>query len=335
MFALKKTEIIQKILGERHLPTDASGEAYAPANIALCKYWGKRDPELNLPVNGSLSISLQERGTQVSIAPAELDTLLINDEMLAADDPKHVRLFDFIDLFRVDSAPALRIDTRSTIPIAAGLASSASAFAAVVMALDRAGGWNLFARHLSILARMGSGSASRSIYHGFVEWHPGVLENGMDCFAESLYIQWPELRVGLLVLNTDTKKVASREGMNRTVRESVLYQRWPDTVSRDLPEIRAAVQERDFTRLGAAAESNACSMHATMLGCRPPLLYWLPETVETLHRVWGLRNDGVSAYATMDAGPNVKVLFLESEESVLREAFPLLDVIQPFAPVEG
>jgi diphosphomevalonate decarboxylase len=160
---LKKAEVIQKILGDRVLPDDASGASFAPANIALCKYWGKRDPEINLPVNGSLSISLHDKGTQVNITPAEFDGLSINDEMLAADDPKHVRMFDFIDLFRQDSAPTLHIATQSNIPIAAGLASSASAFAAVVMALDRAGGWDLFARQLSILARMGSGSACRSI----------------------------------------------------------------------------------------------------------------------------------------------------------------------------
>ncbi|MFT5121635.1 MAG: diphosphomevalonate decarboxylase [Kiritimatiellia bacterium] len=330
---MKKAEVIQKILGDRVLPDDASGASFAPANIALCKYWGKRDPEINLPVNGSLSISLHDKGTQVNITPAEFDGLSINDEMLAADDPKHVRMFDFIDLFRQDSAPTLHIATQSNIPIAAGLASSASAFAAVVMALDRAGGWDLFARQLSILARMGSGSACRSIYHGFVEWHPGSQGHGMDCFAELLPEQWPEFRVGLLALSTAAKKVGSREGMNRTVRESVLYQSWPAVADQDLGEIRAAIQARDFPRLGMAAESNACSMHATMLGCRPPLLYWLPETVETLHRVWGLRDEGVSVYATMDAGPNVKLLFLEEEASAVQEAFPEMEVTRPFAPL--
>ena len=118
--------------------------------------------------------------------------------------------------------------------------------------------------------------------------------------------------------------------MNRTRDESVLYQSWPVKVAADLAGIRRAIQERDFAALGALAESNAMSMHATMLGCQPPLLYWIPSTVAALHKVWELREGGLPVYVTMDAGPNVKLLFLKADTDTLRFHFPDLNVVAPF-----
>ncbi|MEM7295796.1 MAG: diphosphomevalonate decarboxylase, partial [Pseudomonadota bacterium] len=157
----------------RTLPTPVAAEVFAPSNIALSKYWGKRDFGLNLPLNSSVSISLGRLGTLTRVAPAEVDQVVFQGEMLAPDAPFARKIRAFVDLFRGCGGPALRIETENTIPTAAGLASSASGFAALTLALDQAFGTMLPKEALSMLARLGSGSAARSIWHGFVHWDRG------------------------------------------------------------------------------------------------------------------------------------------------------------------
>ena len=325
---MNRYEMMEALIAGRDGNMKTSGAAYAPANIALCKYWGKRNAELNLPVNSSLSISLKDKGTHAEIFPADENELSINGKTIDPEDKAFVRLFEFIQLL---TAERVRIETQSTIPIAAGLASSASAFASVTMAIDQLMDWQLSAKEMTMVARVGSGSASRSIYHGFVEWHAGELDDGMDSFAERLDIEWPDLRIGVLTVSHAEKPVGSREGMNRTVAESMLYRAWPDVAAKDLRLIREAVVCQDFDLLGVTAESNAMSMHGTMLGCRPPLLYWRPETVTVLEKVWQLRADGIPVYVTMDAGPNIKLLFLKESEEILKKNLPGLASIAPFS----
>lgn len=328
---MKPVEIIDRLTGGKRDPASEQGRAFAAANIALCKYWGKRDADLNLPVNSSLSVSLGRHGTHVNLFLAgAADTLVINGAVIDPAAKAAKRMTAFLDDYRPHPRAGFHLETTSDIPIGAGLASSASAFAAVVMALNDYFAWNLSPRHLSILARMGSGSAARSIFHGFVEWHAGARDDGMDSFAEPLPDRWPEFRIGWLPLSDAPKKTGSRDGMNRTRDESILYQSWPVKVAADLLGIRQAIQARRFAELGALAESNAMSMHATMLGCQPPLLYWLPSSVAALHRVWELREGGLPVYVTMDAGPNVKLLFLQDAEDALRFHFPDLNVVAPF-----
>ena len=152
---------------------------------------------------------------------------------------------------------------------------------------------------------MGSGSASRSLYQGFVEWNKGTRDDGMDSFAVKLPDTWPGFRIGLLKVATGVKKVDSRSGMQRTVESAQLYQSWPQQAAQDLAAIKRAIADRDIELLGQTAEQNALSMHATMIASWPPLLYWQPESVAAMHRVWELRNLGVPIYLTMDAGPNL------------------------------
>jgi len=305
------------------------GEAYAPANIALCKYWGKRDEDLKLPVTGSLSISMGPLGTRMRIEPAETDALVLNNAPQSADGKAATRLFAFLDLFRPPDL-RLKVDSHNTIPMAAGLASSASAFAAAVKAMDALFGWNLSNVDKSILARLGSGSACRSVFDGFVEWRRGEEADGMDSIATPLHVDWPEFRVGILTVSEAEKPVGSTEGMRRTMDTSALYQSWPEQVAIDLPAIRAAVHNRDFPTLGRVAERNALAMHATMISAWPPVLYWQPETVQALRRVHALRHAGIEVYATMDAGPNVKLLFTDSDEAAVNKTFPDLVTVRPF-----
>lgn len=321
--------IVDQILPHRQ-PVHESAEAFAPANIALCKYWGKRDEALKLPLTGSLSVSLGQLGTRMRISLSERDSLSINDAPQLPESKAFKRLFAFLDLFRTPGT-AFRVESQNTIPMAAGLASSASAFASTVNTLNQLYGWELSDPQRSILSRLGSGSASRSICPGFVEWLQGERPDGIDSSAVALKSFWPEFRVGILTLSAAEKPVGSSEGMQRTLETSVLFNSWPNQVAKDLPMIREAVLQKDFKTLGPAAEQNAMAMHATMIAAWPPIIYWQPESVTTLRQVHALRAQGVEVYATMDAGPNVKLLFEADTETKLLQTFPDLKVIAPFA----
>ena len=164
-----------------HLPKRLSlrqlAAAYAPSNIALAKYWGKRDYVLNLPLNSSLSISLADWGSHTQIFPAETacDEVWLNGVSLPLDSVFAQKIISFLNFFRREQMLPLRVETVNTLPTAAGLASSASGFAALTLALDKA--FNLQLPHsvLSMLARFGSGSATRSLWHGFVRWDRGYI----------------------------------------------------------------------------------------------------------------------------------------------------------------
>ncbi|MFH0878880.1 MAG: diphosphomevalonate decarboxylase [Lentisphaerota bacterium] len=326
-----RQDIVRRILKDRKGGPSGTGEAFAPSNIALCKYWGKRDEELNLPVTSSLSISLGRFGSRVTIAPCSgRDQFSLNGKPLDEDSSFSRRAQAFLDLFRPHPAYRFKLDAFNTIPTAAGFASSASGFAAVVMALDRLFGWSLSARETSILARLGSGSASRSITRGFVEWHAGKDEDGMDSFAELLEAEWPELRVGLMVICAEEKKVGSRAGMKQTVQTSTLYASWPAQVEQDLAALKRALREKDFYLLGRTAEANALAMHATMIATWPPVLYWKPESVQAMRAIWKLREEGLPVYFTMDAGPNLKLLFTEDKAPDIARAFPEVQIVDPW-----
>lgn len=318
--AITKASIVKMILsGQPVVPSEKAVTVFAPTNIALAKYWGKRDTDLHLPMNSSVSLSLKDYGctTTLSICEGDCDRVILNGEALPAEHPFVEKASAFFDLFRTKAHYYFKLETNSNIPIAAGLASSACGFAAVVKALAALFQWNLSLRELSILARLGSGSASRSLYDGFSIWHKGRREDGMDSFAESLEVDWPEFQIGLCLLNKAEKKISSREGMQRTVETSVLYQVWPDKAEQDAEAIKRAILKKDFQTVGELAENNALTMHATMLAAKPPVCYWEPETLAILDKVWALRKEGVPVYATMDAGPNVKLLHLKKDADVV------------------
>lgn len=326
-----QSHFVKNILADAHPRLKKQGTAFAPSNIALCKYWGKRDAILNLPVNSSLSVSLGQLGARTEIEPAEADAVYLNGEPVSPNHPFAVRILNFLGLFRpILGESHFEVRTENNIPTAAGLASSASGFAALVMALDDLAGWGLGRKQLSMLARLGSGSAARSVYEGFVQWHAGQKPDGSDSFAERLPCDWPEFRIGVLELFSVPKAVSSRDGMNRTAATSELYKSWPQQAAADLEMICGAINKRDFPLLGQTAERNALAMHATMLAAWPPLLYLQPETIGEIHKVQMVRKEGLDVYLTIDAGPNVKLLFLEADEPAVASAFPGLQVIRPF-----
>lgn len=332
---MKKLDVVKRIFAGRPFLQlqQTKGLAFAPTNIALCKYWGKRDALLNLPVTSSLSVALPDKGALTTITPndADDDTIVLNNEPIPADSGFKKRTSDFIDLFRQDQ-PSLHfhLDIKMNIPVAAGLASSACGFAAITAALNDLCAWQLTPRDLSILARLGSGSAARSLWNGFVEWHAGVSPDGMDSYAEPLKYHWPELLIGLLPISHAKKSISSRKAMLQTVNSSPLYASWPRKVMQDLIIIKQALHGKNFSLLGGTAESNALSMHATMLSSWPPICYFYPETIAAMQKIWRLREDGLSLYFTEDAGPNLKLLFLHKHKEVIKEAFPEVEIIQLF-----
>lgn len=326
---MKRSDVVRAILQQKidKLPTREKGLAFAPTNIALCKYWGKRDVELNLPVTSSLSIALPDKGAMTTVTPQDQDCVILNGETLSAETKFVKRVIEYLDLFRPQQQWHLKIAIEMTIPVAAGLASSACGFASLILALNDLFAWELALQELSILARLGSGSAARSLWNGFVEWQAGVQADGMDSFGQPLAVEWPDLRVGILNICSAEKSLSSREAMLRTVNSSPMYAVWPKKVAQDLTFIKQALKMQAFSLLGGTAESNALTMHATMLSSWPPICYCLPETIAAMQRVWHLRKQGLELFFTQDAGPNLKLLFLAKDEATVQQQFEGVEVV--------
>lgn len=327
-----KKDIVKAIVNEKFNNKIEKATAFAPANIALCKYWGKRDSELNLPYSSSISISLANKGVTTSIQilkSANQDQIILNKQPVSSDTSFAKRVTEFLNLVRPPDTHFL-LDTSANIPIAAGVASSASGFAALAKALNTLFDWQLEERQLSIMARLGSGSACRSLWDGFVEWHAGYDPSGMDSFAELYPEQWQELRVGLLILSNQEKKISSRNAMQQTVTTSTFYTSWLAKADQDLTKIKEAIKRRDFPSFGAAVESNALAMHGIMQTAWPPIFYSLPETVDAFRKIWDLREKGRNIFFTQDAGPNLKLLFLNEDVPYIQQIFPNIEILDPF-----
>ena len=298
-----------------------SATAIAYPNIALIKYWGKRDEQLSLPATGSLSLTLDIAPTRttVTLAP-EADEDVATWRGRPMLDRELARIRSFLELVRglAGSRTPAVVDTGNEIPTGAGLASSASGFAALAAAASTAYGLELSRRDLSRLARRGSGSAARSVFGGLVEWYAGDDETS---YAEPLPAQGLNLALVVAVLDPGRKAVGSREAMRRTAATSPFYGAWVQSVPSELTQMRTAITRADFTAVGELAESNALRMHATMLGAVPPVRYWTGGTVAALDLVAQLREDGIEAYATIDAGPNVKVLCRPQDAAAVADRF--------------
>ena len=285
--------------------------ARAGANFALVKYWGKADARLNVPAVGSISITLDALFTETEV---QLEPTLRSDELVLDGkrrDEDIEKISACVDLLRrkagVDTR--VRVTSRNNFPTAAGLASSASGYAALVRAAETAFGLTLTPRERSIVARQGSGSAARSIFGGFVEMRAGSAPDGSDSFAEPLLEskEWP-LEVAIAVTAKGEKEIGSRSGMTRSASSSPYYAAWVAGQPPDLAAARAAIRARDFAALAEVAEHNCLKMHAAALAALPPLVYWNGATMECLHAVRRLRAAGVAVFFTIDAGPQLKAV---------------------------
>ncbi|MDE2224706.1 MAG: diphosphomevalonate decarboxylase [Xanthomonadaceae bacterium] len=303
----------------------ATGEATVTAqpNIALVKYWGKRDAALNLPAAGSLSITLDALHTRTRVRFDEAlatDDIKLNGER---DEAQSRKISAFLDLFRARAGVATRacVESGNDFPTGAGLASSASGFAALAVAADRALDLHLQPRELSVLARRGSGSAARSIFGGFVEMSAGTRDDGEDAWATPLLesAAWP-LKVVVAITTRAKKSIGSREGMEHTRETSPFYREWIATANADLADARTAVRARDFDKLAQVGEASCLAMHALMLSARPGLIYWNAATIECIRHVRALRSEGAGVFFTIDAGPQVKAVCLPDDAARVADA---------------
>lgn len=286
-----------------------SRTAKAYPNIALIKYWGKRDEAMMLPMTGSLSLTLNVHPTTTTVT---VDSALTADRFtlngVAMDAAGTRKVSAFLDIVRqmAGSKHFANVVSHNDGPTAAGLASSASGFAALAAAAAHAYGLQLTERNLSRLARRGSGSASRSVFGGLAIWHAGT--DDASSYAEPISAGKLNLAMVMAVIDAGQKSISSREAMQRTVQTSPFYAAWVEQNQKDLVAMQQAIAAADFTRMGELTESNALRMHATMLGAVPPVRYMAAATMHVLDEVQAMRQQGLPAYATMDAGPNVKVL---------------------------
>jgi diphosphomevalonate decarboxylase len=292
--------------------------AIAHPNIALVKYWGKRQLALNLPATGSISLTLAPFRTRTTVSwGAEVDEAWLQGEQV--DGRIAERIFEHLG--RIDKwRPPCTVVSESNFPVAAGLASSASAFAALTLAACAAAGQDRDPVDLSILARQGSGSASRSLFGGWAEWRKGSRDDGTDSYAVPLADadHW-DLCMVVAIIESGPKAVGSTEGMKRTAETSPYYAAWVASSDADLDAAREAITSRNLEQLGTVMERSALKMHATMMTAQPPVRYWKSGSVWVMDTVEQLRKQGVGAWWTMDAGPNVKVLCQRDNANAVRD----------------
>ncbi|WP_245193241.1 diphosphomevalonate decarboxylase [Amycolatopsis alba] len=308
------------------LAADQGVTAVAYPNIALIKYWGKRDEDQVIPWADSLSLTLDVFPTTTTLHVGQTgDVDRVTVDGVPASGTVSRRVVGFLELVRkrAGRTESAVVSTHNDGPMGAGLASSASAFAALALAAAEAYGLELDATDLSRLARRGSGSAARSVFGGFVLWHAG--EDDPGSFAEQIGVEFDPAMV-ITLIDTAPKALSSRTAMRSTVETSPLYRAWIESSRADLTDMRTALERGDLDMVGEIAERNALGMHATMLAARPAVRYLAAPTLNVLDNVTALRDEGTSAYATMDAGPNVKVLCSPGDAdrvaARMREAVP-------------
>jgi diphosphomevalonate decarboxylase len=294
--------------------------AIARANIALAKYWGKSDVRLNLPAVPSISLTLDALMTTTRV---RFDETLSEDRVILdgnlSDRKASRRAVKMLDEVRslASLEMSAEVITTNSFPTAAGLASSASGFAALAGAAAAAAGLKLSDPELSRMARRASASAARSIFGGFVELPSGAPgDDGLS--ASPLYgVSHWDLSMVIALTATGPKKVGSTEGMERSRMSSPYYEAWIKAAPGLADRVRKGIESRDLGSLGRAMEESTLAFHCCAITASPPIIYWRPATLSVLHRVHELREEGLNAWATMDAGPHVKVLCERSDEERL------------------
>ena len=297
--------------------------AYAHPNIALVKYWGKQEKPGNLPATPNLSISLAGLTTVTHVSDAPSDTFILNSK--ETSDPKLVRWLEA--LRGTFDVPPLQIDSGNDFPTSAGLASSASGFAALITAINAHCDLGLNQEMCSEWARVGSASAARSIFGGFVALVPPQWQ----AIPMAKRDDWP-LEVVVAVTSNEPKSVNSGEGMERSRLTSPYYNAWVRDATTDFAAASEAIERRDFPSLAAVAELNCLKMHSIMLTSQPTLSYWTPASIACMDRVRSLREEGHDVFFTVDAGPQIKAVCLpasaDAVASALSETPGVLEVIR-------
>ena len=303
--------------------------AVSPANIAFIKYWGKKNPKLNIPYNDSVSMNLDSCLTKTTTEfdpKLKKDRIFIGGKEVGGD--KRQRVVKILDLVRAKSKIKFyaKVESENNFPSDAGIASSASGFSALALSASAAAGLNLNQKELSRLARMGSGSACRSIPDGFTLWKKG--KDDKSSFA--LQIAPPEfwdIRDVVAVTSTEGKRVSSGEGHELATSSPYFTLRIKNIGGRIL-KLKKALLEKDIKKLGTLMEEEAIDLHLMAMSSKPPVYYWNSGTLEVMHEVIRLRENGIFCYFTMDAGPNVHIICLGKDESKVKNAIKKLTLVK-------
>ena len=278
------------------------------ANIAIIKYWGKKDTVEMIPATSSISLTLEYMYTETSLsslpASAPSDEFYING--ILQDQTEHKKMGEIIDRFRPAGYGFVRIDTKNNMPTAAGLSSSSSGLSALVKACNEFFGLHLSTKQLAQKAKLASGSSSRSFYGPISAW---------DKDSGEIYPVKTDLKLAMimLVLYDQKKPISSREGMKRCAETSTIFDDWVRQSEEDYKAMLIYLSNNHFSKIGELTEKNALAMHATTQTASPPFSYLTEKTYEAMDFVKQLRSEGERCYFTMDAGPNVKVLCLEED----------------------
>ncbi len=276
----------------------------APSNIALIKYWGKKDEKLRLPANSSVSVNLSGIYTKTTV---EFSKDFLTDEFFLNHQKKQKgieRIISHLDRVRkiADINYKAKVETENNFPTASGLASSASGFAALTQAAVAATGLNISEKELSKLARLGSGSACRSIPDGFVEWQKGEDDNSSYAFSIFPQDYWDLSIIAVLVSDSE-KKISSTKG-HKLTKTSPFFPVRLEKIEKKVATIKQSIKMRNFLQFGQIVENESLEMHSIMLTSTPSLIYWQPETVGIMKLTQNLREKGLPVFFTIDAGPH-------------------------------
>ncbi|MBN2368398.1 diphosphomevalonate decarboxylase [Candidatus Woesearchaeota archaeon] len=280
--------------------------AKSSSNIAFVKYWGKKDTEKNIPMNPSISMTLDDNlSTKTTVEFSESykeDILILNNEPEFGDKLKRVSAFLDIIREKSDSNLKAKVVSVNSFPTGSGIASSASGFAALAAASARALELDLSSQELSALARLGSGSASRSIQGGFCEWSG---EYAVQLFDEN---HWPELRDIVVIVSKEEKKISSRDAMKLTVETSSKYKERIENIEKTLEGVRTAIKEKNFPKLAMEIMKDSDNMHACIKDTTPSIDYLNDNSYEIKRLIKELNKEKVIAAYTFDAGPNTHII---------------------------
>lgn len=292
----------------------------AHTNIALIKYWGKKDAKLRLPLMSSLSMTLDAFYTDTSIEKTiGKNQFYLNDKK--QDSVNSQRIFSYLDILKrkFDCHDNLIVRSTNHVPTSAGLASSSSAFAAFAAAFCACYDISVDKTELSRLARVGSGSACRSIFGGFAIWQKGNSDENSYAYALD---EHPKMDIHLLAieLNIKQKKISSTRGM-KDAQSSPFFDPWIKRNDSEMKQMMSAIKENNFTAVGQLAELNANEMHAINLTAQPEFTYFEPDTIRAIKLIEQLRSEKIECYYTIDAGPNIKVLCRLRNSKEIKERF--------------
>lgn len=283
----------------------------SPANIAFIKYWGKTDLKTRVPENSSISMCLSDLYSVCTVAfdkSFSKDTVIFIGEKVVKDREVE-RIIKVLDRVRALAGMDLRakVLTENNFPKATGIASSASGLSAVTLAGVSALGIEMSSDELSKLCRLASGTASRSIPDGFVEWEKG--KDGDSSFAREIFHpDWWEICDVVAIVTHKMKKVSSSDG-HRLASTSPFYKARIADMDRKIKALKKSMRNRDFSTFGEILEREALNMHAVCLTSNPPVIYWEAPTVEIMKWVKEWRENGkLESYFTIDAGSTVHII---------------------------